>query len=310
MADELFVADGHVDLLYDLERRGLTQDFAHLRQGPVTPETLAAGGVRLLVCALYCEDVFNGPGTALARLEELRRRADGQLAALARVRRRDDLGNLEAPAAMFLLENGDALLDADLDALQAWGLKVVGLTHAGRNRLADGNGVAVPEGLSAAGRGLLRALARRGWIIDTAHLSAPAFGEVVRDYPGALICSHTGLRPFCDRQRNLSEWQAAALIERGGIIGLTLAPEMLNGGTRAARADLVPQIDWLVQRFGWQVVALGSDYGGFDGVCAGLESYAHWPLLAADLQALGYPEEAVAGILGENWRRFYRETLP
>ncbi|WP_305043775.1 membrane dipeptidase [Geoalkalibacter sp.] len=305
------LADGHVDLLYDLERRGAPTSFTELADGPVTPGTLAAGPVGLLVCALYSEDCFNGPGSARMRLEVLRRQADEQLAGFLRIRHGADLtGVAPETACLLLLENGDALLDADLDELQDWGLRVVGLTHAGCNRLADGNGSAAPQGLSAAGRGLLRELALRRWVIDAAHLSEPALAKVLRDYAGSVISSHTGLRPFCDRRRNLGEAQAAAIIARGGVIGLTLAPEMLNGTDRAERADLVRQLDWLVQRFGPQGVALGSDYGGFDGVCAGLESYAHWPLLAADLRALGYPEEAVAGILGENWRRFYQRALP
>ncbi|SDM32214.1 membrane dipeptidase [Geoalkalibacter ferrihydriticus] len=309
MAD-FFVVDGHVDLLYDLERRGAERRFADLSTGAVTPASLVAGSVRLLVCALYSEDRFNGADRALARLEALRAQADAQLAALPRLRPGAVLHNLcTTTATLMLLENGDALLDADLDELQAWGLKVVGLTHAGRNRLADGNGVAAPQGLSAAGRGLLRELARRAWIIDVAHLSEPALEEVLRGYPGPLISSHTGLRPFCDRRRNLSAAQAAAIIEHGGLIGLSLAPEMLNGSATADRAEVVRQIDWLVQRFSPQAVALGSDYGGFDGNCRGLESYAQWPLLAKDLQALGYPASAIAAILGQNWLDFYQRCF-
>ncbi|WP_305045401.1 dipeptidase [Geoalkalibacter sp.] len=304
------LADGHVDLLYDLERRGAPTSFTELADGPVTPQTLAAGQVGLLVCALYSEDRFNGPGSALARLESLRRQADAQLSSLARVKSGADLANAAGrTAVLLLLENGDALLDADLDELENWGLRVVGLTHAGCNRLADGNGIAAPQGLSASGRGLLRELARRGWIIDAAHLSAPALDEVLRDYPGRVISSHTGLRPFCDRRRNLSEAQAAAILARGGVLGLTLAPEMLNGTERAERAEVVRQLDWLVQRFGPQGVALGSDYGGFDGVCVGLESYAQWPLLAEDLNALGYSPKAIADILGANWLNFFQKNL-
>lgn len=304
------VADGHVDLLYDLARRGVRGPFAEVRDGVITPESLQTGRVRLMVCALYSEDRFNGAERAAERLQDLRRQADAQLAALPRLRPgRPWPSGTEGTAVALLLENGDALLDADLDDLQSWGLKVVGLTHAGCNRIADGNGIAAPQGLSAAGRALLRKLARRDWVIDVAHLSEPALDEVLRDYSGPLISSHTGLRPFCDRRRNLSEAQAAAIVARGGLIGLTLAPEMLNGNARAERAEVVRQLDWLVQRFGPQAVALGSDYGGFDGMCSGLESYAQWPLLAEDLLGLGYSAAAVSEILGENWLRLYRKVF-
>lgn len=304
------VADGHVDLLYDLERRGISAPFAQVRDGVITQALLQAGRVWLMVCALYSEDRFNGAKRSAKRLQELRDQADAKLAALHRLRPGwSGLPNPDRTSVAMLLENGDALLDADLEELENWGLKVVGLTHAGVNRLADGNGVGAPQGMSAAGRALLRELARRDWVIDVAHLSEPALDEVLRDYSGSLISSHTGLRPFCERRRNLSEGQAAAIVANGGLIGLTLAPEMLNGSTTAERAEVVRQLDWLVQRFGPQAVALGSDYGGFDGNCRGLESYAQWPLLAEDLLGLGYPAAAVTAILGENWLRFYRKVF-
>ncbi len=309
----LDIVDGHVDLIYHLERRAPGREFCALASGPVTPATLAAGGVRLLVCALYCEDPHNGPDSARGRLQALMSQAEKRLGGLTRLRGRGDLDGLEQrpqPAALFLLENGDALVDGDWDALERWGLRVVGLTHAGANRLADGNEVAQPQGLTPVGRQMLGELERRGWVVDLAHLSAPGFVQVLEAYSGPLISSHTGLRRFCDRRRNLSDDQAAAIIGRDGVIGLSPAPEMLTGGASARRDDLVRQIDWLVQRFGPAGVALGSDYGGFAGDCVGLEDYGKWPLLARDLRALGYPEESVRGILGENWLRFYRRALP
>lgn len=308
--DEWGVADGHVDLLYDLERRGVSAAFAQVQDGIITPAALKAGRVRLMVCALYSEDRFNGAKRSVARLQELREQADAHLAALPRLRPGQPWSPCtQGTSAALLLENGDALLDADLDELEGWGLKVVGLTHVGGNRLADGNGVDAPQGLSAAGRALLRELARRDWVIDAAHLCEPALDEALRRYPGPLISSHTGLRRFCERRRNLSDDQAAAIVARGGLIGLTLAPEMLNGSSTAERTEVVRQLDWLVQRFGPRAVALGSDYGGFDGHCRGLESYAQWPLLAEDLLGLGYPTSAVGAILGENWLQFYRKIF-
>jgi len=39
----------------------------------------------------------------------------------------------------------------------------------------------------------------------------------------------------------------------------------------------------LVQRYGAEGVGLGSDFGGFDGVCRGLEDHARLPALVARL---------------------------
>jgi membrane dipeptidase len=133
---------------------------------------------------------------------------------------------------------------------------------------------------------------------------------VLELYPGPLACSHTGLRHFCNRPRNLDDDQLAALFDRGGMVGLAFAPGLLTLSAGANLELVFTQLDWLVQRFGAERVGLGSDFGGFDGICAGLEEPARLPALAARLQQAGYPDPAIAGIMGENWRRFHAAVLP
>jgi len=58
------------------------------------------------------------------------------------------------------------------------------------------------------------------------------------------------------------------------------------------------------------VLAPGSDFGGFDGVCRGLEDHTRLPALVARLHQAGYPAAAIAGIMGENWRRYDAVVLP
>jgi membrane dipeptidase len=307
------VIDGHVDLLYALQRNATGTPFADLTTGPITPQTLAGGGVRLLVGAIYCADAHNGAGSAAAHLRQLMAFADRQLTGLVPVRTAKELEACcrgeTAPGILPLLENGDALADGGIDAYQTWGLRVVGLTHAGANRLADGNAVASAAGLRPAGRQLVAELAQRGWAIDVAHLAEPGFRELLDLFPGPLLCSHTGLRRFCDRPRNLDDGQIAALLERDGVVGLALAPEMLVSAGRADFEEVLRQLDWLVQRYGDEGVALGSDLGGFDGECTGLANHGQLGPLARRLAQAGYPEASVARIMGGNWRRFYGRLL-
>lgn len=308
------VVDGHVDLVYAMQRSGTGDTFASLTSGPVTPQTLGQGGVRLLVGALYCADAHNGPVTAAAHLIQLMSFADRRLTGLSKIR---TTAHLQAclsagspPGVLPLLENGDALADGGLDTYAAWGLRIVGLTHAGANRLADGNAVAQPAGLRPAGRRLVSQLAEHGWAIDVAHLAEPGFWQLLDCFPGPLLCSHTGLRFFHASPRNLSAQQIAALLGRGGILGLAFAPEMLNPARPVTCEDVFRQLDWLVQRHGDGGIALGSDLGGFDGVCSGLETHAQLGALSERLRQTGYPEASVARIMGGNWLRFYRMFLP
>lgn len=313
MATPFTIIDGHVDLLYAMQRSGAETPFAELTAGPITPQALTRGGVRLLVGALYCADVHNGPFTAATHLRQLMDFADRQLTGLVPIRTATQLEaccrDEFAQGILPLLENGDALADGGLENYEAWGLRVVGLTHAGANRLADGNGVARPGGLRPAGRQLVEELARRGWAIDVAHLAEPGFWELLELFPGPLLCSHTGLRRFHDIPRNLDDGQIAALLGRDGVIGLAFAPEMLLPDGPADLETVFRQLDWLAQRYGDAGVAVGSDLGGFDGKCAGLENHGQFGSLARRMTQAGYPDASVARIMGGNWLRFYSKVL-
>ena len=167
-----------------------------------------------------------------------------------------------------------------------------------------------PEGLTETGKKLVGELDHRGRVIDVAHLARPGFNDLVRLTDAPLISSHTGLRRFCDCQRNLADDQIELILGRGGCVGLSLAPEMLSVEGRADLETVVRQLDWLVQRFGPGGLAIGSDFGGFAGRCRELEDCGDYPKLACRLLNLGYPKSAVAAIFGGNWHRFYRTRLP
>lgn len=303
------VFDGHVDLVY-AQRQPMSPPPA---AGPFAAPRLASGGVRVVVSALYCTDACNGQPAA-AHLADLLADEPRLFDALPLIRRRSQLEaaweGAGPPHRLRLLENADALLDFGVAAACAAGIVTVGLTHVGRNRLADGDAVTTPGGLTPAGRRVLDELAAAGRVLDVAHLAPPGFRQVLELYAGPLVCSHTGLRRFCDRSRNLDEEQLAALFARGGMVGLAFAPGLLTPAKEANLETVFTQLDWLVQRFGATQVGIGSDFGGFDGVCGGLEDHGRLPALAGRMARAGYPEAAVAAILGENWRRFYAAVLP
>jgi membrane dipeptidase len=309
------VIDGHIDIIYEMMRHHLHVPFHQLSDAPVTSKKLAAANVRVLVTALYCPDSQNGPQTAAACLQELFQYADSYLSGLNHIKTSKELeacftaDDLSMPGTVLLLENADALLDLDLSVLKSRALKVVGLTHAGKNRIGDGNGVSSPGGLTKEGKQLLTRLEREGFAIDVAHLSDPCFSDVLDGFTGPLISSHTGFRFFCRKPRNLDEHQLRALMERKGIVGIAVNPEMLSDNDQASVQDVFRHIDWVVQSYGPDHVALGSDFCGFDVTCEGMEDISKFADLTRILDEHGYPESAIRSIMGENWYRFYNSHL-
>lgn len=307
------VIDAHVDLIYDLLRHHPDKPLAELPEAWLSLPKMEKGGVRVIVSAFYCEDSLNGPEKSADNLRFLLEYAGKNLGKLKSIRSEEELESCYhgtgAPGTLLLLENADALLEFTPESLKREGFRIVGLTHVGKNRVGDGNTVTDPGGLTPAGRELVGELDRLGFAIDMAHLSAPCFSEVADTFSGPILSTHTGIRAFCNTPRNLSDEQIRIILSRGGVIGLAAFPGMLSTSRKAGIADYFRQLDWLVQQYGPEGIAIGTDFGGFYGACEGFEDYSRLPQLIEMLAEAGYPDTAIAGILGENWFRFFSGLL-
>lgn len=307
------VIDGHVDMIYDLVRHHPDKPLEDLPDAWCSLPRLTAGNAKIIVSAFYCQDGCNGPMTAAENLRSLLRYADEYLKALPTIRTRQELaacfegtGNA---GALLLLENADPLLEFDPEVLKRRGFLIVGLTHAGRNRIGCGNKVENPTGLSEAGRSLVTRLDRLGFALDLAHLSEPCFRETVDIFAGPLVSTHTGIRAFCDTPRNLSDQQIRAILDRDGMIGLAAYPGMLSTAGEACIDDYSRQLDWLIRKYGPWGIGIGSDFGGFDTMCRGLEDHSALPRVAEQLAAAGHSDQVIAAVFGENWSRFFSRLL-
>jgi len=305
--------DSHVDLLYDLIRKHPDRPLRDIPDAWVTVPRLKEGGVRLFVSVFYSPDAHNGPVKAADYLRYLLAYAEKHVHEFKAIRSAEELtaayhGN-GTPGALLLLENADPLLEYPPQALKERGFLAVGLTHVGRNRIGDGNTVDEPQGLTPAGRKLVKDLDDLGFAIDTAHLSEPAFQETADLFTGPLFSSHTGFRAFNDTPRNLSDGQIRTILGREGVVGMAAAPGMISDDAKVGISHVLHQIDWFVQRYGAAGIAIGSDMGGYDGVCEGFNDHTDFPRLADLLAGAGYPDPAIEGIMGGNWFRFFSRLL-
>jgi membrane dipeptidase len=213
------------------------------------------------------------------------------------------------PGYILLLENADVLADWPCQNLWDTGIFCVGLTHIGHNRLADGNGVDWPQGLSKTGEIVVKALDHEKMILDLAHLAEPGFWEVMDLFSGPMMTSHTGFRKFFDVPRNLSEQQLAEIIIRDGMVGLTINPEMF-GQPQIKVEDLFRHVDWFVQKFGCDHIGIGTDLGGFELTGEECSEYTCLQELAAYCEKAGYSQAEIQQILGGNWYSFLGKYLP
>src|SRR6516164_4701034 len=216
------------------------------------------------------------------------------------------------------MESADAVLEpAELRDWWDGGLRLLGPAHFGPGRYAGGTGSEL--GLTEVGRSLLSEMARVGIILDLTHCSDQAFWEALARYAGPVHASHNNCRALNPHQRQLSDRQIRAIIERGGVIGVVpgcwqLKPGWRNGDSNesVSLADVVAHIDRICEIAGSSGhVGIGSDLDG--GV--GREGFAHDLDTIADLQKVGallgqrgYDKGDVAAIMQGNWTGFLKRA--
>lgn len=223
----------------------------------------------------------------------------------------------ERPVGLLLLmENADPI--SKPTELYEWvngGLRIVGPAwHA--SRYAGGTGE--PGPLTTLGRSLLAEMRRLGVILDVSHLAEESFWQALDLFDGAVIASHANCRAFTPTDRHLSDEMIRALIAREAVIGTVLANKFLDPtwerGAPMPLDAVVRHIDHICQLAGDAThCALGSDFDGGFGVEStpeGLDSVADLGRIADMLSAHGYTRADIEGIMGANWLRLLRQSLP
>jgi membrane dipeptidase len=213
----------------------------------------------------------------------------------------------------------------DLGELEEWferGLRILAPCWSG-TRFAGGTHE--PGPLTDDGRDLLEAMAELGLILDLSHMAEEATLESLDRYEGVVIATHSNARTLLTGSeipdRHLSDLVIRRIAEREGVIGVVPYNRFLSGDWRigdprglVTMECVIDQIDHMCQIVGSAThVAIGSDFdGGFglEKVPTGLDSVADLRLIGDELGSRGYDQVEIGSILGENWLRILRQTLP
>lgn len=228
-------------------------------------------------------------------------------------------GNRATIGYILSMEGADPILSPD-DAATWWekGLRVVGLTHYGSGIYGDGT--SGNDGLTPKGFDLLKAFEQLGMIVDTTHLTDKGFWQVLESFHGRVLASHNNCRALVPGDRQYSDDQIKALIDRGAVIGGVLDSWMLWPGYVPGETDnsqiklrmVTDHMDHICQLAGNAAhIAIGSDLdGGF-----GKEQSPHDLETIADLQHIpamltekGYSDSDIEGVMHGNWVKFFTEA--
>jgi len=219
------------------------------------------------------------------------------------------------------LEGADSLVTTE-HLERAWnnGLRAVGPAHYGPGRYA--NGTDSTGKMNANGIELLQEMERLNIILDATHLCDDAFWQALDHFNGHVWASHNNVRALVNHNRQFSDDQLKALIERGAVIGGALdawmmVPNWVRGQSTPKEMQvnlhkMIDHLDHICQLAGNTLHAgIGSDLDG----AFGKEQCPYDLDTIADLQKLpdllitrSYTNEDIENILHGNWIRFLRNA--
>jgi membrane dipeptidase len=222
-----------------------------------------------------------------------------------------------APIGYILsLEGADSIVTPEyLERAYEYGLRAVGPAHYGAGRYSPGTGST--GNLTPLGRDLLKQMKQLGIVLDATHLTDEAFWEALDHFDGPVWASHNNCRSLVPHQRQFSDEQIKALIQRDAVIGMAfdawmMHPGWVRGVTTPEEAGLhlsriVDHVDHICQLAGnCRHVGIGSDLDGGYGkeqTPVDLHSIADLQSLTRHLSDRGYRPADVEAIFHGNWVR-------
>ncbi|WP_186757501.1 dipeptidase [Echinicola salinicaeni] len=234
----------------------------------------------------------------------------------------DDASTNDKPIGYILsLEGADSIVNLSyLEKAYGYGLRALGPAHYGPGRYAQGTDATGFMGKN--GQELLKEMERLNIILDATHLCDDSFWEALDHFNGAVWASHNNCRALVDHNRQFSDEQIKALIERGAVIGGALdAWMMVPGWVRGESTPLstgcnlekmLDHLDHICQLAGnADHIGIGTDLDGAFGKeqCPyDLETIADLQKLPDMLAKRGYTKEDINKVMHGNWLRFLRNV--
>ena len=222
-------------------------------------------------------------------------------------------------SAILHMEGAEAI-DPDLDALHvfhAMGLRSLGPVWSRPTVFGHGVPFAFPsgpdtgDGLTEAGKRLVKECNRLRIMLDMSHINEKGFWDVAGLTDAPLVATHSNAHAVTPSSRNLTDKQLAAIRESGGMVGLNYATSFLRrDGKQSADMgweDVLAHLDHLLSHLGEDHLGLGSDFDGAT-LPKGVGDVVGQQALLQAMRDHGYGEALIAKIAHENWFRVLERT--
>jgi membrane dipeptidase len=216
------------------------------------------------------------------------------------------------PSFFLTLEgpHGIQCRPGEIEGFKKSGLISIGLAHLTRSNAAYSNWRARyrDEPLPKLGYTLIEQMEAVGLIVDLAHVASRSFIDAVDFCKRPPIVSHTGFRSMKPMWRNISDYEAKKVAEKGGVLGVIFCPSFLTTSRDRSLECVMQNIRHLRGLVGDDFIALGSDFDGWVwSLPRDLRDVSCLPRLTERLLRDGVPIDSIRKILGGNALRVIRE---
>lgn len=244
--------------------------------------------------------------------------------------------------AIFFGSQNPSCIEDDIglvEVLHTLGLRFMQLTYNNQSLLATGCYEDDDTGLTRMGRAVVTEMNRVGMVVDMSHSGERSTLEAIAHSTRPITISHANPHNWHAALRNKSDSVLKALGERGGMLGFSVYPHHLKGGSDCTLQSFCDMIARTADLMGEDHIGIGTDlcqdqpdsivewmrtgrwtktidYGegsaaapGFPAVPDWFEDNRHFGNVAKGLAAAGLTKAQTYKIMGGNWHRFFASSF-
>ncbi len=258
---------------------------------------------------------------------------------IAPARSADDVRAIHASgrtAVLFGFQNPSPI-EGDIGLIEIFatlGLRFMQLAYNTQSLLAAGWQELEDGGVTRFGREAIAEMNRLGVAVDMSHAGARSALEAIELSDRPVSITHANPRWWRDTARNVPDPVIGALAETGGMLGFSLYPHHLAGGSDCRLEDFCAMVARTAERHGAGCLGIGSDLcqgrpdetvswmrsgrwrkappdpsAVFPPQPSWFESNEDLPGVADGLRAAGFDAEETAAIMGGNWLRYFEAVF-
>lgn len=310
----MLIIDGHCDTIekaldkrINLKNEELSINLQMALEHTPMIQTMAA------YVALNYKNAFRRAYDVLTYFEQQQKLYSNDLMQVTTLKDIDTVMEEKKFGLLLAIENGSAIEDnvSNVDYFYQKGVRIMSITWNEDNLLGSGTLTKLDNGLTELGEKYIQKLNEKNIIIDVSHSSPKTFWDTVEITQKPIVATHSCVDALCHHPRNLTNEQIKQIAQMNGIIGICYCTQFLSTDGIAGTKEIAKHIAYVANLVGIDYVGLGSDFDGLEPeeLPTDLRNIGEIDHLIKALRNIGFRENEIRKIMGENWLRIFKENL-